>query len=95
MNKISKKDIEYIASLARINLTESNKQKYQQEIAAILDFVSQLRKVDTENIEATSSVFNLCNITRQDEITNKPAVEELLKNAPDKKGTSIRTKKVL
>ncbi len=95
MSNISKKDIEYIAGLVRINLTENNKQRYQQEIASILDFVSQLKELNTENIKPTTSVFEIYNVVRQDEITNQPNTKELLKNAPDKKDNSFRTKKVL
>ena len=95
MVKISKKEVEHIAALSRIKLSESEKEKYRAELSAILDFVSELSKADTREVESLGSVSGLKNVVRQDKITNEPCVVELLKNVPHKEGFSIRTNKVL
>lgn len=61
------KDVEHIASLARIKLTEEEKEKMEKELSAILDFVGKLNGVDTENIEPMTGGTDLTNITREDE----------------------------
>ncbi|NTU70009.1 Asp-tRNA(Asn)/Glu-tRNA(Gln) amidotransferase subunit GatC, partial [bacterium] len=65
MANISNKDVLYISKLARINLKESELDKYQKELSSILDFVSQLNKVNTDKIEPLSSVAGEVNITRE------------------------------
>jgi aspartyl-tRNA(Asn)/glutamyl-tRNA(Gln) amidotransferase subunit C len=95
MPEITRKDVEYIAKLARIDLEEKDIDKYQKELSSILDFVSKLQKVDTDSIKPLSSVAGINNITRQDLITNKNNKEALLKNAPKTKNGSIVTNKVL
>jgi aspartyl-tRNA(Asn)/glutamyl-tRNA(Gln) amidotransferase subunit C len=95
MKKITAKDVEYIAGLARINLGEKDSEKYQKELSAILDFVSQLNEVNTEKIEPISQVTGLKNVLRKDEIANTPNTDKLLENAPEKEGTSFKVNKVI
>ena len=95
MKKITAKDVEYIAGLARINLGENDSEKYQKELSAILDFVSQLSEINTEKIEPISQITGLENVLREDEITNVPNTEKLLENAPEKEETSFRVNKVI
>lgn len=95
MSKISREEVQYIAKLARINLEEKDIDKYQNELSSILSFVSQLQKVNTDNVEPLSSVVGITNITREDKIINKDNREALLKNAPKTKNGSIVTNKVL
>lgn len=94
MAKISKKEVEYIARLARIELSEKEKVKFEKELSSILEFVSKLQEVDTKNVEPLSQVTGLENVLEDDEIKNKPNRDELLKNAPQKQDGFIRVKKV-
>ncbi len=79
---ITKKDVEYAANLARLELNEEEKEKYTEQFSEIFDYFNQLNEIDTENIEPMEHVFPLKNITREDkaEITN--IREEILQNAP-------------
>ncbi len=96
---ISKKQVEHIAKLARIELTEEEKEKFTKELSSILDYVEQLDKVDVAKIKGISQVTGLENVTREDEqqkIENrKQKVEKLLKEAPSKKGDYIKVPKIL
>lgn len=94
MAKISKKEVEHIARLARIDLSKKEKVKFEKELSSILEFVSKLQEVDTKNIEPLSQVTGLENVLKEDLIKKCPPREELLKNAPQKQNGFIKVKKV-
>lgn len=94
MAKISKKEVEHIARLARIDLSKKEKVKFEKELSSILEFVSKLQEVDPKNIEPLSQVTGLENVLEDDEIKNQPNRKELLKNAPQKQDGFIKVKKV-
>ncbi len=96
MNKITKEQIENLAKLARVGLTEEEKVALSSDMNAILEYVKQLNEVDTSKLEPTSQVTGLKNITRKDEIKKSElSREELLKNAPDTEDGFIKVKAVL
>lgn len=80
--KLSKKDIEKLAKLAKLELSEEEKKKMPAELSAILDFVEQLKNVDTEGIKPTSQVTGLVNILRPDNIKNDGNNKEILATMP-------------
>lgn len=96
MTKISRDEILKLAKLSKLRLSEDEIAEYQKELSEILEYVSQLSKVDTKNLKPTSQVTGLENVTRKDEIIDygvTPA--ELLKNAPATKDNQIKVKRVL
>ncbi len=96
MTKISREDILKLAKLSKLRLSEDEIEQYQKELTEILEYISQLSKVDTKNLKPTSQVTGLENVTRKDEIIDYVATpDELLKNAPALKGDLIKVKRVL
>lgn len=103
MSNLSKKEIEHIARLARIHITESEKEKYSTELSKVLDYVEKLNELDTDKVAETSQTTGLTNVYRVDETSiewkvDKDAVkntEKLLANAPEKKDNYIQVKKIL
>ncbi len=84
---IAKKDLEHIAWLSRLELSEEDKEKYTQKLNSVLDYFGELDEVDTEGVEPTYHVLPMNNIFRNDEVNTptKPlAQEEALSNAPKK-----------
>lgn len=83
MSDISREQVEHVAKLARLNLTEEETVKYTSQMNAILHFFEKLNDLDTEGIEPTSHVMEVYNVMREDE--NRPSIdrEEALRNAPD------------
>ena len=77
------KEVEHIAALARLELTDAEKQQYREQLSAILDYAQSLQEVDTQDIPPTSSVLPLSTDLRED--TPEPGLTqaETLKNAPD------------
>jgi len=93
--KITKKDVEYVAKLARLALTEEEKEKFCNQLNQILVYMEKLNELDTKDVPPTSHVLPLKNIWREDEVKPFPAFKEILKNAPEKEGNYFKVKKVI
>ena len=95
---ISKEQVKHIAKLARIELSDKEMGKFQKELSSILDYVEQLNKVDTKNIESIKQITGLKGIIRKDEESRykiENTRSKLLKNAPTRKGEYIKVPKIL
>lgn len=96
---ISKDQIEHIAKLARMELTEEEKEKFFKELSSILDYIEQLNKVDTSKVKGLSQVTGLESVMREDKAqkieNRKQKVEKLLKEAPRRKGDYFKVPKIL
>ena len=94
-------EVEHIAELARLRLTPEEKERYREQLSAILDHVAQLQKVDTSGIPPTSSVLPPQGLLRPqgslrpDQPAPGLTLEELLKNAPDTQANQFRVPPVL
>lgn len=76
-------EVEHIARLARLELTDEEKARYREQLSAILDHVAQLQRLDTASIPPTTSVFSGDSHLRADQPRPGLPREELLKNAPE------------
>ena len=83
--KLTKKEVEHIAYLARLGLTEEEKGKFAEQLSSILDYVEQLKEVDTKGVEPTHQVSGLTNVFREDIVDTDRMVsqEQALVNAPE------------
>lgn len=79
---ISRKDVEHIAALARINVSEEEKAGLEKDLNNILVYVEELQKLDTENTEITVHTVDMENRLREDVVKEGFTTEEALKNAP-------------
>jgi len=89
------KDVEYIAKLARLKFEESEKEKLCKEMNQILEYMSKLNELDTENVEPLSHPIELSNVFREDEVIKSISTEEALKNAPDKDDKFFKVPKII
>lgn len=80
---ISIKDVEHVAKLARLELTEDEKQKYTKQLSDILKYANELNEVDTEGVEPMSHALPFYNVTRCDDVKCEISKDELMKNGPD------------
>ena len=94
--KLSQQEVEHVAKLARLDLTDQEKKTYAEQLSAVLDYISELDKVDTDDVEPTSQVTGLLNVMRDDEATavDEPTRQQILKDVPDKDGDYIKVKGV-
>ncbi|VVB93541.1 Aspartyl/glutamyl-tRNA(Asn/Gln) amidotransferase subunit C [uncultured archaeon] len=81
---ISRKDLEHIGWLARIELSEEDKDKYTPKLNSVLDYFGELDKADTEGVSPTYHVLLMSNVFREDAPVKSLSQEEALSNAPRK-----------
>ena len=95
--KLTKEQVNHMAKLARLGLTEKERKKFQKELSAVLDFVEKLNKVKTDKVEPTAQVTGLENISRPDKgrAKSKREGEKLLELAPETKDGYVTVKAVL
>ena len=97
MSKLSKEEVEHIANLARLDLSEEEKIKYQKELSDILSYIDKLQEVDTSDVDGVAQVGDIFNIYREDEAQDWDATEKqaALGLAPEFKNDQYKVKKVL
>ena len=95
MTKLSLTEVEKIAHLARLNLTDEEKAIYQEQLSTILEYVEMLQQVDTTDVPPTTSAIPLDNVMRQDVAQPGLSTEDALLNAPDAAENSFRVKPIL
>jgi aspartyl-tRNA(Asn)/glutamyl-tRNA(Gln) amidotransferase subunit C len=78
-----KMDIEKVARLARLELSEEEKETFGNQLEQILSYMEKLNRLDTTGIEPTSHAIPIHNIFREDEVKSSFPQEEVLKIAPD------------
>ncbi len=95
---ISKKDVEHMAALSRLELSEEEKELFSSQLSSIVEYVSQLQEVDTSGIDITFRypVEGLAHAVASDEVGTPPAGERdrLLDAMPDRAGDLLKVKGV-
>ena len=81
-NLITKKEVEHVAKLARLELSEEEKERFTVQFSNILDYFNQLSEVNTENIEPMAHAIPMVNVMREDKVKLLYTRDELLANAP-------------
>jgi aspartyl-tRNA(Asn)/glutamyl-tRNA(Gln) amidotransferase subunit C len=76
-------EVEHIAELARLDLTAEEKERYLQQLSAILEYAARLQSIDTSQIPPTSSVLPQVSALRLDILAEGLSTEKLLSNAPE------------
>lgn len=96
MARISKEEVLHLASLSNISLTDEEVESLQGDLEKILEYVSTLSGVPTENVPPTFQVNNLQNIERNDEVIDYGVSrEQLLAVAPEQREDQIKVPKVI
>jgi len=93
--EIMKLDVEHIAQLARLALTDPEREKFAAQLASILSYVEKLKELDTSGIEPTSHVVTIGNVMREDKVSPSLAKDVALMNAPDRAGDFYRVPKII
>ena len=84
-NIISDEKIEYVGILAKLELSDEEKEQAKKDMANMLDYIDTLNELDTSGVEPMSHVFPVNNVFREDVVTNGDDREEILANAPEAK----------
>ncbi|MBP3924860.1 Asp-tRNA(Asn)/Glu-tRNA(Gln) amidotransferase subunit GatC [bacterium] len=91
---ITIKDVEHVAKLARLELTEDEKELYTKQLGDVLKYVDQMNEVDTSDVKPMAQVIDFVNVMREDEVIHDISKEELMKNAPEEENGFFRVPKI-
>lgn len=84
-NIISDETIEYVGILAKLDLSEAEKEEAKKDMGRMLDYIDKLNELDTAGVEPMSHVFPIQNVFREDVVTNGDERDAVLANAPEKR----------
>lgn len=92
---ITKSDVEHVARLARLDLSENEKEQFTEQLNAILKYAEQLNELNTEGVVPTSHAMPLVNVMRADITKPSLPIEKVLLNAPDEEEGQFKVPAVL
>ena len=84
-NIISDETIDYVGILAKLELSDEEREQAKKDMGRMLDYIDKLGELDTSGVEPMSHVFQVENVFREDVVTNQDMREDILKNAPGEK----------
>ncbi|MBE7708745.1 MAG: Asp-tRNA(Asn)/Glu-tRNA(Gln) amidotransferase subunit GatC [Cyanobacteria bacterium SIG27] len=91
---ITTKDVEHVAKLARLELTEEEKEMFTHQLGDVLAHVEKMNEVDTAGVEPMNHPIDFVNVMREDEKIYENTREELMSNAPDVEGEFFKVPKI-
>jgi aspartyl-tRNA(Asn)/glutamyl-tRNA(Gln) amidotransferase subunit C len=92
---ISRQDVEHVARLSRLALSEAEIERMREELSGILAYIDTLRSLDTAGVEPTSHAVPLVNVMRDDEIAPCLSQGDALANAPDRSDAFFRVPRII
>mgnify|MGYP001014779482 CR=1 FL=1 len=87
--KITEETVSYVAALAKLTVSDEEKQSVAKDLDQILEYIATMDQLDTEGIEPLSHVLPIKNVFREDEAVNQNNREQLLENAPESRDGSF------
>lgn len=94
-NVISDETIEYVGILAKLELSDEEKEQAKKDMGEMLDYIDKLNELDTTGVEPMSHVFQVQNVFREDVVTNGDGSKETLSNAPEQKDGGFKVPKTI
>ncbi len=93
--KLNRKDVEHVALLSRLELSETELDKFTGQLDAILEYIDVLNQVDTSAVEPMAHVLEIRNVMRADEVQPSLPREAALQNAPDAEDGFFKVPKIV
>ncbi len=93
--RLTPAEVEHVALLARLRLTDKERERFTTQLNSILEHFEQLQQIDTSNVRPMSHAVPMSNVLRDDEPTPSLSVEEALRNAPDQDRQCFRVPRVI
>jgi aspartyl-tRNA(Asn)/glutamyl-tRNA(Gln) amidotransferase subunit C len=93
--KITKQEVEHVAKLARLELSEQEKEKLTDQLSNILTYVEKLNELDTGGVDPTAHVLDIRNVMRNDVAGESLTRERALANAPEKAAGHYKVPKII
>ena len=95
MTKITKEEVKKVAHLARLELNENEINNHAEQLEKILDYITQLEKIDTDDVPCTTRAIEVTNVFRKDEKKNFENTEELLELGPSREEQFFKVPKII
>jgi len=92
---LTRQEVEHIAELARLGLTEEEKELFAGQLSAILDYFQVLQQLDTDSVLPTTTAIPQENVMFEDEVEPSSSREDILSNAPDAVDGFLRVRPIL
>ena len=92
---ISAEEVQHVARLARLHLTDEEAERMREQLDAILAYIDKLRELDVEGVEPTAHAVPLVNVMRDDALAPCLPQEQALANAPDRADEFFRVPRII
>jgi len=92
---ISREELEHVARLARLELTEEEIELFQVQLGAVLERARRIRNLPLDDLPPTAHPIDLTNVFRQDVVEPSPLPDQILENAPQREGDLFRVPRIL
>jgi aspartyl-tRNA(Asn)/glutamyl-tRNA(Gln) amidotransferase subunit C len=92
---ISREEVQHVARLARLHLTDEEAERMREQLDAILAYIDKLRELDVEGVEPTAHAVPLVNVMRDDALAPCLSQEQALANAPDRADEFFRVPRII
>ena len=92
---ISREEVQHVARLARLHLTDDEAERMREQLDAILAYIDKLRELDVEGVEPTAHAVPLVNVMRDDALVPCLPQEQALANAPDRADEFFRVPRII
>lgn len=93
--KITKQEVQHVAKLGRLELSEQEQEKLADQMSGILTYVEKLNELDTKGVEPTAHVMDINNVMRDDVIVESLSQERALANAPEKAAGHYKVPRII
>ena len=93
--KLSISDVEYVAKLARLEFSDTEKEKFTAQLNDILLYIDKLNELDTKGVAPMTHAIAVTNAFREDKVRESLGTEGAIANAPDARGEFFRVPKVI
>ena len=93
--RITLEQVRHVARLARLELSSSEEESLRGDMDEMLAYVDKLNELDTVDVPPTAQVGEAGTPTRDDEVTNAPAAEQMLANAPSRERNYFKVPKII
>lgn len=94
-NTISSDTIDYVAILAKLELSGEEKETAKKDMDRMLDYIDKMNELDTTGVEPLSHLFQVDNVFREDVVTGGDDRDRILKNAPEQKDGAFKVPKTV
>ena len=93
--RLTQKEVEYVAGLAPIQVSEAEKEQLSHQLSSILTYMEELNQVDTQGISPMASVVSQANVLREDEVRESVTQDKAIANAPTAKDGMFQVPKII